>query len=293
MKKKITIFSIFLIVFTLLASGFDIIPINKSEKINNKTEVIKKQRADVIYDFSCLENIDDVGSNKVIYNFGEITRNIQSSVLKDVPITVQDEKKAGDELLSEYQNKYSFITSGYEYNNIKSIMNDLVSRLAKPRGIKYEIHYVNDTAINALTAGGHIFFFKGIYKMCKSNSEIAAVIGHEIAHNELGHLTLALKKQKASSEFGPLSDIFLHIENTLTVSFNQKQEVEADFFGIDIVYPTSYNTCEAINLWNRMSNKDSDFNITDNFFRSHPYSKNRAICIQNHLDKNYNHRCNN
>ena len=129
--------------------------------------------------------------------------------------------------------------------------------------------------------------------MCKSNSEIAAVIGHEIAHNELGHLTLALKKQKASSEFGPLSDIFLHIENTLTVSFNQKQEAEADFFGIDIVYPTSYNTCEAINLWNRMSNKDSDFNITDNFFRSHPYSKNRAICIQNHLDKNYNHRCNN
>lgn len=277
----------------MLAFGAVIIPVDKSDEINNKTEEIKKQRTDVVYDFSCLENSEDVGSTKVIYNFGELTRNVQSTVLKDVPITVQDEKKAGDELLSEYQNKYSFITSGNEYNNIKSIMNDLVSRLAKPRGVKYEIHYVNDPMINALTAGGHIFFFKGMYKMCKSNSEIAAVIGHEIAHNELGHLTLALKKQKASSEFGPLGDILLQIENTLTVSFNQKQEAEADFFGIDIVYPTSYNTCEVIKLWNRMSTIDSDFNIAENFFRSHPYSKNRAICIENHLDKNYNQRCNN
>ena len=49
-------------------------------------------------------------------------------------------------------------------------MLDLVSRLAKPRGISYEIHFIDDPLINVLTSGGHIFFFKGMYEMCKSKN---------------------------------------------------------------------------------------------------------------------------
>ena len=129
-----------------------------------------------------------------------------------------------------------------------------------------------------------------MYDFCVSNSELAAIISHEIAHNELGHSTLAMKKQKAADEWGVFGQIFLELENLTTKSFNQKQESEADLFGIDLVHPAKFNECESIELWTRMG-KNENFNVIENFFRGHPYSKNRSKCIKNHLETNYNKSC--
>ena len=252
----------------------------------------KKQRTTVTYDFSCLTSNGDIGSNDAIYNFGEITREVQSSFFDTIDISVEDEQDAGRQILKAYKKEYRFIESGAEFQNLKSISRNLVSRLAKPRGFNYKIYLIDDPMLNAMTAGGHIFFFKGMYDFCNTNSEIAAIISHEIAHNELGHLTLDMKKQKAASEWGILGEIALGIENATTQSFNQKQESEADLFGMDLVYPTSFRNCDAITLWKRMSQNENEFDILDNFFRSHPYSKNRSKCIRNHLTSNYNKNCN-
>jgi hypothetical protein len=252
----------------------------------------KKQRTTVTYDFSCLTSNGDIGSNDAIYNFGEITREVQSSFFDTIDISVEDEQDAGRQVLKAYKKEYRFIESGAEFQNLKSISRNLISRLAKPRGFNYKIYFIDDPMLNAMTAGGHIFFFKGMYDFCNTNSEIAAIISHEIAHNELGHLTLDMKKQKAASEWGILGEIALGIENATTQSFNQKQESEADLFGMDLVYPTSFRNCDAITLWKRMSQNENEFDILDNFFRSHPYSKNRSKCIRNHLTSNYNKNCN-
>jgi Zn-dependent protease with chaperone function len=252
----------------------------------------KKQRTSVTYDFSCLSNNRDIGSNDAIYNFGELTREVQNSFFDSIDISVEDEQDAGDGLFKAYKKEYQFIKIGTEFKNLNSILRNLVSRLAKPRGFNYKIHFVDDPMLNAVTAGGQIFFFKGMYDFCKTNSEIAAIISHEIAHNELGHLTLGMKKQKAANDWGLLGEIVLGIENATTQSFNQKQESEADLFGTDLVYPTSFMNCDAITLWKRMSRDENEFDIVDNFFRSHPYSKNRSKCIRNHLTSNYNKNCN-
>jgi pSer/pThr/pTyr-binding forkhead associated (FHA) protein len=251
----------------------------------------KKQRTNVTYDFSCLNSDGDAGSNDAIYSFGEITRDIQSSFFEDIDISIEDEQEQGRKLLKALKKEYRFIETGNNYNNLKSILNNLVSRLAKPKGFNYKIFLLDDSTLNVVTLGGHIFFYKGMFDFCKTNSEIAAIISHEIAHNELGHSTLAMKKQKAANDWGVLGEIFLEIESVTTLSFNQKQESEADLFGMDLVYPTNFKNCDAITLWNRMSQNESRFDIVENFFRSHPYSKNRSRCIKNHLKSNYNKNC--
>lgn len=251
----------------------------------------KKQRTNVTYDFSCLNSDGDAGSNDAIYSFGEITRDIQSSFFEDIDISIEDEQEQGRKLLKALKKEYRFIETGNNYNNLKSILNNLISRLAKPKGFNYKIFLLDDPTLNAVTLGGHIFFYKGMYDFCKTNSEIAAIISHEIAHNELGHSTLAIKKQKSANNWGLIGEIFLEIESVTTLSFNQKQESEADLFGMDLVYPTNFKNCDAITLWNRMSQNESRFDIVENFFRSHPYSKNRSRCIKNHLKLNYNKNC--
>ena len=270
---------------------------NISEKIktNSISEPIKfkKQRTDVTYNFSCLSSTNDVRSNEMIFKFGEFTRNTQNTILNEIEITLNEEKEAGDNMIVQLKEKYTFKNNGSDYFKLNRIMKDLVKRLAKPRGVNYEMHFIEDTIMNVITLGGHIVVFKGMYDFCQSDSEIASIISHEISHNELGHSTLSLKKQKIAEKFGVFGQIAIAMENVLTTSFNQKQETEADLFGMDIMFPTSYENCDAIKLWNRMSEKEDEFNLADNFFRSHPYSRNRASCVDYHLKSNYNKECQN
>ena len=264
-------------------------PITKAIKQNN---TINKQRTDVVYDFTCLSNEDDQGTNEVILEFGEITRNVQNTLLNDVKISIEEEKREGDDFVEFLKKEKNFITKGPDYSRLNKIMKDLISRLAKPRGVEYEMFLVDDTVKNVFTIGGNIIFHKGMYDFCESDSEIAALISHEIAHNELGHSVLALKKQKASKGSGILGELALIVEDIFSTSFNQKQESEADMFGLDLMYPSTYNDCASIDLLKRFNKNESDFNIVDNLFRSHPYSKNRVNCLKNHFKSNYKKNCN-
>ena len=80
-------------------------------------------------------------------------------------------------------------------------MDDLVSRLSTPRGFNYKIYLVEEDIENAFTIGGKIFFYRGMYNFLKNDSELSALISHEISHNELGHSILALKKNKVASDW--------------------------------------------------------------------------------------------
>ena len=100
-------------------------------------------------------------------------RAVQKQLVSNVEISIDEEKKYGDELVSEFKKKYEFVSSGKEINKLNVILENLVSRIANPRGVNYEIHYVNDGTFNVFTLGGHIIFFKGMYDFCKSDDEIA------------------------------------------------------------------------------------------------------------------------
>ena len=78
--------------------------------------------------------VRDVGTNEVIFKFGDFTRNIQNTVLNDVKITLEEEKEAGDELIKQYKDKYTFKNDGVEYFKLNTIMKDLVKRLANQEG---------------------------------------------------------------------------------------------------------------------------------------------------------------
>lgn len=264
---------------------------NSENKLNTekKKKPIKKQKSNIIYDYSCFDKRDKNESEEVISVIGEITREIQNDLLADVEISLKDEQDFGNEILESLKDDYDFINSGKDLQKLKSIKNDLVSRILNPRGFSYKIFLIDDTIKNVFTAGGNIYFFKGMYSQLKNDSEIAAVIAHEISHNELSHMNLKLKKIKSVSEYGFFGNLIFSLESFFTESFDQKQEIEADLFGMDLVYPTAYKNCSAVDFWTRNSKDEIK---THDFFRSHPFSNNRADCISNHLITNYNINCN-
>lgn len=249
----------------------------------------KKQRTDVTYDFTCIN--DDI-DNEIINNLGDFKRTTDEIFLSDVTVSLNDEVKMGNEILKSYQSQYTVLSSGKSVNYLKKILDDLTIRIAEPRGFNYQIFYVKGEPDNVVTSGGKIFVFDKFYKRFKNSSEVAAVLAHEIAHNEIGHFTSAVKKQKAANDFGVFGDYFLELERVFTPpSFNQKQEVQADLYGIDLVQASTFDSCNSLVFWDRLAEDESQYDSFDNLLSSHPYSENRISCIKNHLMSNYDNTC--
>ena len=167
------------------------------------------------------------------------------------------------------------------------MLSELLDVLKNPSGIKYEIHLVDDDEINAFTVGGHIIVTTEIIKKANSESALAFIIGHEIGHNEKGHLEKTIKKLKVANGFIDGSgDIGLVLQQLITPAFNQPIELEADYYGVDICYAAGYDPRKGLNFWKELS-KDEYKTIEESFLRSHPYSEDRAKCLEEYLNTNY------
>lgn len=251
--------------------------------------VFSQSNKSITYDFSCMESDDDWSW---FINAGS---EMEKEVLKNYgsPVTIQEEKAVGDSSFAEIKKKYTIVQSGEKYLNIKSILTRLVQKINKPRGFSYQIYLLESDGLNAFTIGGKIYFTTSMYNFCISDDERACIIGHEIAHNELGHINENLSRMKTAGEFGAVGQISASVGSLLTTSFNQKNETHCDFIGIDLAQSAGFKACSSVSLWKRMMESEGKKVQLEEFFSSHPYSGKRADCSKNHLKVNYAINCSN
>lgn len=245
----------------------------------------KKKSDKITFDFSCLEDQNDGGTTKVITVISEMEDEYSNTAGPEV--SIREEEQVGEDLLQQCKESYQFVTVGPKIENLRNILVLLVENISKPKGFNYEIYLIKSDELNAFTAGAKIFVTTKMYEFCISNDELACVIGHEINHNELGHIKQHIQKEKLLGVNGS------QLLSMIDIPFNQKKETHCDFAGIDLAIAAGYNGCVNIGLWKRMKKEsnEGDFDTMENLFRSHPYSEKRSICSKRHIKNNYNYDC--
>lgn len=257
------------------------------EEVQKKSMPKKLSKTeDIIFDLSCLSS--DGESEMGWVNFIGAQRDKMINLTTD-KVSVTEEMEYGNKFHEAFKETKEIKAN----RRLSSILKELIK--TKPNSdYSYKIYQVEDDEVNALTLGGRIYIFKGMMDFIRSDNELASVISHEIAHNELGHINKSLRVNKTADIFlgTEVSSYAIYFENLLTTPFNQKDEVMADLMGIDLMLRASFNPCEAINLWKRMSGQENQSNRIEELLRSHPYSSKRAVCINQHLLNNYELECN-
>ncbi len=246
---------------------------------NNKPD----QPKNISYDFSCLEDANDNNETVILNNGSDINDMVVDAFGTEVDM--KQEVSYGNRLHKDLINKYEFITSGDKYMNLQNILNNLTSSINNPRGFNFQLYYIISDELNAFTAGGKIYITTTMYDFCNSSDELACIIGHEIFHNELGHIKYSIKQASMPGA---------EIMQLITTPFNQKKETACDLHGIDLAISAGYSGCACVDLWKRMKeNQDNNnYDPLQNLFRSHPYSSKREDCSKHHIESNYNRSCN-
>lgn len=243
----------------------------------------------MVYSYDCIK---DSGSLTEVLDKAD---NILTKVSTfNIEVTDQEQVEFGEQFMKESIENKSFIIDSTDPVNARldTILVNLVKERIKPTGITYEIYLLKDTAtINAYTVGGKIFITKAMINKCTGDDQLYAIIGHEIGHNEKGHIKNGIRQMKASKKFfGEWGDMFFMAKRLLTGSFNHKNELEADYYGLDLAWKLGYDICAIRTFWDDMAKGEERSTILD-FLRTHPFSDTRSKCLVSHIRNNFKVVC--
>ena len=190
------------------------------------------------------------------------------------------------------QDKKILITTGPQYDRLINIANRLIPQTAHFRDDtqkwNWQLSLINSPVLNATCApGGKITFYTGIIDQLKlSDDEIAAIMGHEIAHALREHGRERLSQAMAQSAitnialaaaggYGAQINAANQVAQYVLVLPNSRQnESEADAIGVELAARAGYNPRAAITVWQKMMKATQGKNPPE-FLSTHPSGETR------------------
>jgi predicted Zn-dependent protease len=186
---------------------------------------------------------------------------------------------------------------------INTYVNCIASAITKETGGQWEVVVFKDDSANAFALpGSKIGVHTGILKVAQTPSQLAAVIGHEIAHvlskhgnerasqemlvNEGLSLTKGLLGTKGSDPMVSAA-LGLGAKVGILLPYSRTHESEADLYGLDLMAKAGFDPRESVQLWENMS-KASGNKSSPNFLSTHPSHETRIQELQNRIPSSLN-----
>ena len=247
----------------------------------------------VTYSYACLDSA--VGGSATSKAISKTTGLIRDLAVSKKSITDEVESSYGEAFHKDAIESKTFVLQEDAAINaqLQNVLADLLAARQNPSGIKYSIHLINDKQINAFTFGGYIYLTTAMYDKIKGSTDLLySIIGHEIGHSEKGHIKQTIQELELSGRlFGDNGMTYFQLKKLLAGSFNQKNELEADYYGIDLTNRLDKELCSTVAFWKDMAKSENDYSRLEDFFRTHPFSGLRAQCLQDHIQRNFGIGC--
>ncbi len=205
--------------------------------------------------------------------------------------------QAYTQTLQEAEKKKTLNANKTQLERVRKISNRLIAQVGVFRSDakqwKWEVNVENNDELNAYCMpGGKIMVYTGLIdKLKTTDDELAAVIGHEIAHALREHgrerMSQAYVQQFGLQALGVLisssagatvgnasmqaanmgSQLFFALPN------GREQERESDRIGLELAARAGYNPDAAVTLWQKMDAQGGA--KPPEFLSTHPASANR------------------
>ncbi len=161
---------------------------------------------------------------------------------------------------------------------------------------QWEVNLIGSKQVNAwCMPGGKIAFYSGILDTLQlTDDEVAAVMGHEIAHALREHARERMGKSVATNVGANLLSQLLGVgelgnavigggAQLLGLQFSRSDETEADLVGLELAARAGFDPRAGITLWQKMgaANKGAP----PQWLSTHPAGKNRIAEMEKNLPK--------
>ncbi|MGI9291524.1 MAG: M48 family metallopeptidase [Gammaproteobacteria bacterium] len=197
--------------------------------------------------------------------------------------SAQIEMEADDQF-QQMRNNTKLSNSLTDKAYVRCVSKMIIKQLDEPyASYDWEIELFDEQAVNAFAMpGGKIGIFTGIFKVAKNQDQLAAVIGHEVAHVTEDHSLERANRSSitrgAARVGSEIFDASTGLETTevivygaevgLLLPYGRSQESEADIVGLKFMATAGFDPRASIELWTNMA-KDSPLGPPP-FLSTHP-----------------------
>jgi len=156
----------------------------------------------------------------------------------------------------------------------------------------YGVVAVADDDVNAFADGEDIGINTGMIRFTESDDELALVIGHEFAHNALGHRARKTTNSVLGAVLGGLLDVGAGIlgvgtggvfskagAGLMAGAFSKELEGEADYLGLYFTSRAGYDVGVAPDFWRRMG-VEHPSSVESKYLSMHPSTPERALSLE-------------
>lgn len=211
-------------------------------------------------------------------------------------ISIEDEKLIGDIMVGQIRAAGLSHPDPLVHEYVKYIGNRLTPYMTIPyNNIHMNFFAINDNSINAFAFfGGNVAIHSGLIKATESESELAGVIAHELAHISQQHVLRQMADSKrmlpvtiaetiAALAIGvpelALTALAGHAQSML--NYSRQYEQEADRLGLQILSKANFDPQGLPNILQRMSLELRYHNKPPEYLLTHPLFESRIADTRN------------
>jgi beta-barrel assembly-enhancing protease len=217
---------------------------------------------------------------------------------EDLPLSL--ERRVGEEIYREYLSSGELLDDTETNEYVWQVASKL-TRTANANGYDFTFFVVRDSRINAFALpGGYIGINSGLLAAAQSESELASVLSHEIAHVTQRHIARMLAKQRQTSTLSLAAMLVailaaranpnaaigaLSLGSTLQtdsiLSFSRDAEREADRIGFDMLSQAGFDPAGMGAFFMRLqqANRLNESRAPE-YLRTHPITQERVSDAQ-------------
>ena len=162
------------------------------------------------------------------------------------------------------------------------------------------VYVIRNPGFNAsMTANGMVQVWTGLLVRVSSEDELAAVIGHELAHYTQLHTLERWRRINSSLTSSTIIDLVIGLPLASMaaaadiMSFSQDQETQADLLGVKFMADSGYDPGAATRVWEMLVAEEENAAVKRRkpnlFTKTHPSSEQRVATLSRFVEEHYGH----
>ncbi|MDD3445673.1 MAG: M48 family metallopeptidase [Zavarzinia sp.] len=209
--------------------------------------------------------------------------------------------RMGLQAWSQLKTKEKVSTSAKGRSRVNGVARRVVDASGLGRSYNWEFALFDDPQINAFALpGGKIGVYQGLLNLATKDTELAAVLGHEVTHVQRRHAAQRIGAQRAGQLGVSLAQIGLAaggvqqsdqiagligagVSYGVILPFSRDQEYEADEGGLVTMARAGYDPNGAVSLWQKMAAANARNGRPLEFASTHPSDANRIRRLQERI----------
>ena len=223
--------------------------------------------------------------------------NSAITAFSDINIfTDAEELQFGQEYVAQHDRKVALYTDPVVTGYINALGQSLV-RHSERSNLRYTFKVVNKKGVNAYAVpGGFIYIHLDLIRAVKNESELAAVLGHEIGHivgrHSMKRLTQAygieiLRQAIVDKDSGETKKLIADILAAgLLFRYSRDNEREADFYGVQNIYDAGIAPEGAATFFETMhALRRSTPSALEQLLSTHPMPMERVVNVRAQINR--------